>query len=116
MLFKKINASKILFLLLIIEISYADCFAGVSKSMAEKYETKGSVNIPEGMTTIKIGDSYVVLPKGGIVRQKGNMYFIESPDEYAARKFKKVEKRIGHIESELRLLKKEIRNKKADKV
>ena len=77
---------------------------------------KSDVRIPEGMMTIKIGDTYVVVPKDGRVRHEGSIYFIETADEYAARKaeaLNALQKRVESLEQKQQSLEKEIEKMKA---
>ena len=93
-----------------------------SSALADDYpksstpSTKSDVRIPEGMTTIQIGDTYVVVPKDGRVRHEGGIYFIETADEYAARKVEALnalQKRVESLEQKQQSLEKEIEKMKA---
>ena len=90
-----------------------------SSALADDYpksstpSTKSDVRIPEGMTTIQIGDTYVVVPKDGRVRHEGGIYFIETADEYAARKVEALnalQKRVESLEQGQQALREEIKS------
>ena len=68
-----------------------------------------------GMEVIKIGSAYITVPKGAKVEKRGTVFYVEGPDQYAARKFEEMEKSINDmggkfvsIEEQYEKLKKEM--------
>ena len=70
----------------------------------------GGVAIQPGMEAKKVtNDVTVLVPKGGkVFKTNQGTYVLESPEEYAARKFEGVYKRLDALEEENRSLKKEL--------
>lgn len=88
----------------------AALLSSVSSYPEEEYGNS-SVVIPPGMEVQKVGSVDVIVPKGGRVNkmnEDGSLLIIETPDEYAARKFEDTEARLKRIEGELRAQKEEI--------
>ena len=72
-----------------------------------------SAPIPPGMEIVRSGDVSVVVPKGSQLRKMNDMFIIESPEEYAARKFEVVEHRLDQLEKDLAEMKKELKQQRS---
>ena len=85
----------------------------------EEAVEKGEVEIPPGMEMLKIGkNSAAIVPKGTLVHKDGGQIFVESVQQYAARRFEAMEKRLSEIMATQKTFQKEINLLKAslDKV
>ena len=80
----------------------------------EEAVEEGEIEIPPGMEILKIGkNSTVIVPKGTLVHRDGGQIFIESTQQYVAREFEAMEKRLGEIAATQKTFKKEIKLLKA---
>jgi len=73
------------------------------------------IQIPPGMEVVKQGDVNVVVPKGSQLRKINDLFLIESAEEYAARKFEVVERRLAQLEKDQAEMKKELERRQAGK-
>ena len=113
-----INPGDFLFIVVLILVHLFIFISSTSADENGKSE-KSDIKIPEGMTTIQIGDTRVVVPRDGRVRHEGGIYFIETADEYAARKaeaLNALQKRVDYLESVQRNLEKDMEKMKASQI
>ena len=67
-------------------------------SIAVAEDSVGDVKIPEGMEIRKSGNVNVLMPKGAKINRVGSVNLIENTDEYAAKGFADVDRRLQNIE------------------
>jgi len=68
--------------------------------------------MPPGMVARKVGGSNIIMPKDAIVRKQGDALIYEDINEYAARKFMEIEKRLSKIDAALESIHKELQEPK----
>lgn len=94
---------RINFLLPILILIFCTLFAFSQES--EDSDTN-NISLRPGMEIRKVGNLNVVVPEGGrIYEDEHRRLFIESAEEYAARRFKETEERFERIEKEQQELK-----------
>jgi len=77
---------------------------------AESQDSDSDVRITPGMEVEKRGDVNVLIPKGGrLIKEGKDVWVIEDADQYAARKFEEVGKRLDKIEKNQEETKKEVK-------
>ena len=76
----------------------------------EKRKTENDIEIYPGMEIQKVGDANILVPKGAVLHKQGDtpVILMESPDEYAAREFIKVDKRLAELEKKQAALLEEV--------
>ena len=114
---------KIIFFLLPICV-----FLLTTSLFAEDEKIKGlKIQPGPGMEVIKMGNAYVTVPKGAKIEKRGTVFYVEGPEQYAARKFEEMEKNITDMDTkfvsieeqyeklkkELEQLKKRLKSQKA---
>jgi len=107
---------KLLFFLILSFIVCAHSFSQekyrtYDKSSIKTYQ-RGNEEIPlrPGMQLRKIGGINAVVPEGTEIYERKGLLFIESPEEYAARRFKETEERFQKLESTVKAFGEKIEN------
>ncbi len=72
------------------------------------YTEEGNLRIPPGMELKKVGNTNILIPKGGKIFKAADTLIVESTGEYAARKFLEMEERFDRIEKEQEIIRREI--------
>lgn len=94
----------------LVHAQYMDESDDASTSSDEQYSVPGTdIQIPPGMEIIKSGDINLVVPKGSQMHKVNDLTLMESPEEYAARKFEVVERRLDEIEKTQKEIKEELK-------
>lgn len=69
--------------------------------------------VPVGMERLEIRKGLeIIVPEGTKMRKQANIFMLEGVNEYVARKFHELRKRIGKLEFSVEELKKEIKQLK----
>ncbi|MCQ9206375.1 MAG: hypothetical protein NG740_00615 [Omnitrophica bacterium] len=85
------------------------------KSALKTYRRgKENISVKPGMELRKIGGINLLIPEGAKVYEQGGQYFIESTEEFAARRLKEMESRLEAMENKVTGLSGEIENLKSE--
>jgi len=93
---------KIVFLLVSIILFTVSAYA------ESEYDTQSDIRVRPGMQVIKTGDTNILVPKGGKPYTEPGRIYMESSDEYSARKFQDTENSIKKIDRDIEDLKKDM--------
>lgn len=71
-----------------------------TSAFSGEYDTDSDVKFSPGTEVVKESSMEILVPKGGKPRIEPGRIYLESTDEYAARRFDEMEERFVRIEAE----------------